>query len=84
MFKYLLRHTKILTQVVSSPDSGIFAGPAMKPIGGNIIAHASTTRLHFKKHRGENRVCKVIDSPTIPESEAMFSLTNEGVADAKD
>ena len=29
------------------------------PIGGNIIAHASTTRLSFRKGRGENRICKV-------------------------
>ena len=28
-------------------------------IGGNIIAHASTTRLKLKKGRGENRVCMV-------------------------
>lgn len=27
--------------------------------GGNIIAHASTTRLKLKKGRGENRICMV-------------------------
>ena len=27
-----------------------------KPIGGNIIAHASTTRLFFKKGKGEQRI----------------------------
>ena len=31
----------------------------MEYIGGNIIAHASTTRLKLKKGRGENRVCMV-------------------------
>ena len=30
-----------------------FAKDNTKPIGGNIIAHASTTRLKFKKGRGE-------------------------------
>ena len=29
-----------------------FAKDNTKPIGGNIIAHASTTRLKFKKGRG--------------------------------
>jgi DNA repair protein RAD51 len=32
-----------------------FSKDASKPIGGNIIAHASTTRLKLKKGRGENR-----------------------------
>jgi len=36
-----------------------FAKDNTKPIGGNIIAHASTTRLKFKKGRGDNRICSV-------------------------
>lgn len=36
-----------------------FAKDTNKPIGGNIIAHASTTRLKFRKGRGDNRVCMV-------------------------
>ena len=59
-------------------------GDNKKPIGGNIIAHASTTRLYLRKGRGENRVCKVIDSPSIAESEASFSVGPAGVDDAKD
>jgi DNA repair protein RAD51 len=36
----------ITNQVMSSPDAaaGPYAGGGVKPIGGNIIAHASTTR----------------------------------------
>lgn len=37
----------ITNQVMSSPDAagaGMFAGNDKKPIGGNILAHASTTR----------------------------------------
>jgi hypothetical protein len=35
----------ITNQVVSQVDgSAMFAGPQIKPIGGNIMAHASTTR----------------------------------------
>ncbi|KAJ1953790.1 recombinase rad51, partial [Linderina pennispora] len=55
-----------------------------KPIGGNIIAHASTTRLSLRKGRGETRVCKIYDSPCLPESEAVFAITGQGIADAKD
>jgi DNA repair protein RAD51 len=74
----------ITNQVVAKVDGGPGAmfGPQLTPIGGNIIAHASTTRLFFKKARGENRVCKVFDSPLLPESEATFAITPLGVADA--
>ena len=68
----------------ANPDGMSFAKDATKPIGGNIIAHASHTRLQLKKARGENRVCKVIDSPSIAESEASFSVGPAGVEDAKE
>jgi len=68
-----------------------------KPIGGNIIAHASTTRLYLRKGRGENRICKVsvyeildlfiskiYDSPCLPESEAVFAINADGIGDAKE
>ena len=48
-------------------------------VGGNIIAHASTTRLKLKKGRGDNRVCVIYDSPTLPESECAFSIGAAGV-----
>jgi len=74
----------LTNQVVANPDGMSFAKDATKPIGGNIIAHASHTRLQLKKARGENRVCKVIDSPSIAESEASFSVGAAGVDDAKE
>lgn len=74
----------ITNQVVANPDGMSFAKDANKPIGGNIMAHASTTRLKFKKGRGENRVCQIYDSPTLAESECAFSIGESGVDDAKD
>lgn len=56
----------ITNQVVATVDGATMFGPQVKPIGGNIIAHASTTRLAFRKGRGENRVVKVADSPCLP------------------
>ncbi len=49
----------ITNQVVANPDGMSFAKDNTKPIGGNIIAHASTTRLRLKKGRGEQRICTV-------------------------
>lgn len=62
----------------------MFAGPSVKPIGGNIMAHATTTRLWIKKGRGETRIAKIMASPSLAEREASFSIGNEGVTDAKE
>jgi len=73
----------LTNQVVANPD-GMAMKDALKPIGGNIIAHASHTRLQLRKGRGENRVMKVIDSPSIAESEAAFSVGATGIDDPTD
>lgn len=74
----------ITNQVVANPDGMSFAKDATKPIGGNIVAHASTTRLRLRKGRGENRICSVFDSPSLPESEAQFALGAQGICDAQE
>ena len=77
----------ITNQVVAQVDGGAaFMGAAdpKKPIGGHIIAHASTTRLYCRKGKGEQRILKIIDSPMLPEGEAVFCIANEGIIDAKD
>ncbi|XP_064622452.1 DNA repair protein RAD51 homolog 1 [Lineus longissimus] len=75
----------ITNQVVAQVDgASMFASDPKKPIGGNIIAHASTTRLYLRKGRGETRICKIYDSPCLPEAEAMFAINADGVGDAKD
>ncbi len=62
----------------------MFVADAKKPIGGHVIAHASTLRLYLRKGRGEARVCKIYDSPNLPESEASYSISNEGIIDCKE
>lgn len=75
----------ITNQMTSDPGATLtFQADPKKPIGGNILAHASTTRIALRKGRGENRIAKIYDSPDLPESETTFALTNGGVADAKD
>eukprot|EP01135_Chromosphaera_perkinsii_P010047 Nk52_evm82s1992 gene=Nk52_evmTU82s1992 len=75
----------ITNQVVAQVDgASMFSADPKKPIGGNIMAHASTTRLYLRKGRGENRICKIYDSPCLPESEAMFAINADGIGDSKD
>jgi len=71
---------------MSSPDAAaaMFAGNDKKPIGGNIMAHASTTRLQLRKGRGNTRVCKIYDSPCLPESEAQFAILASGIGDPEE
>ena len=105
----------------------MFNADPKKPIGGNIMAHASTTRyasrvvhgnrggvnlivsvvrvclmvcwwntlslialffflhrLSLRKGRGETRICKIYDSPCLPEAEAVFAILPDGIGDAKE
>ncbi|KAI8847110.1 hypothetical protein BC829DRAFT_444849 [Chytridium lagenaria] len=76
----------ITNQVVAQVDgaASMFNADPKKPIGGHVMAHSSTTRLSLRKGRGENRICKIYDSPCLPESEAMFSINADGIGDPKE
>ncbi|XP_003747001.1 DNA repair protein RAD51 homolog B [Galendromus occidentalis] len=74
----------ITNQVMAQVDGASLFQDPRRPVGGNIMAHASTTRLYLKKGRGDNRVCKIYDSPCLPESEAQFAISPRGIEDAKD
>ncbi len=69
-------------QVSSSPDS--FFGDPIRPIGGNVLGHASTYRIYFRKGGKNKRVAKIVDSPHHPLSEAVFELGEKGVQDTED
>ena len=71
----------VTNQVVASVDGSSFGGNDKKPIGGHIMAHACQTRLFLKKGLKQNRICKIYDSPSLPESEATYSITDRGIDD---
>lgn len=72
----------LTNQVMSDPGATMsFQADPKKPVGGNILAHASTTRLFLRKGKGDERICKIYDSPSLPESEAIFRITEEGIED---
>lgn len=74
----------VSNQVVANVDGGMYAADSKKPIGGHIMAHSSTTRLSFRKGKGEQRIVKVYDSPCLPESECIFGIYTDGVADVRE
>uniref|UniRef100_A0A6A7GAV1 Meiotic recombinase Dmc1 n=1 Tax=Hirondellea gigas TaxID=1518452 RepID=A0A6A7GAV1_9CRUS len=75
----------ISNQVVSDPSGGaMFVSDPKKPIGGHILAHSSTTRISLRKGRGDQRIAKIYDSPSLPEAECVYQLSDGGICDVKD
>ncbi|MEM2115803.1 MAG: DNA repair and recombination protein RadA [Candidatus Woesearchaeota archaeon] len=69
----------VTNQVMAKPD--VFFGDPTAAIGGNIVAHTSTYRIYLRKGKAGSRVARMIDSPSLPESEAVFYITSTGVSD---
>uniref|UniRef100_A0ABI7YF34 Meiotic recombination protein n=16 Tax=Laurasiatheria TaxID=314145 RepID=A0ABI7YF34_FELCA len=75
----------VTNQMTADPGATMtFQADPKKPIGGHILAHASTTRISLRKGRGELRIAKIYDSPEMPENEATFAITAGGIGDAKE
>ena len=43
----------ITNQVMADPSTSMAHMDPRKPIGGHVLAHSSTTRLYFKKGKGD-------------------------------
>ncbi len=56
-----------------------FVGDPTTAICGNRVAHNSQTRLYLRKGKKGSRVAKLIDSPYLPDGEAIFMVTEEGL-----
>lgn len=69
----------ITNQVQVRPDA--FFGDPTRPIGGHIVGHTATFRLYLRKSKGEKRIARLVDSPSLPEAEAVFSVSSVGIRD---
>ena len=69
----------VTNQVMANP--AMLFGDPTTPIGGNILGHASTYRLYFRKSKKNSRVAKLIDSPSLPDNECVFFVKEKGVCD---
>jgi len=69
----------VTNQVQAKPDT--FFGDPTRPVGGHIVAHTATFRIYLRKSKGELRVARLIDSPHLPESEAVFKVSEGGIMD---
>ena len=78
---FYFRCVVLFTNQVQSDPSVMFGDP-VKPIGGNIVAHASTYRVYLKKS-GKKRIARMIDSPEHEQKDAAYQLTVKGIEDAE-
>lgn len=69
----------VTNQVSAKPDA--FFGDPTRPIGGHIVGHAATYRLYLRKSKGGKRIARLIDSPNLPEAEAVISVGEDGIRD---
>lgn len=69
----------VTNQVMSRPD--ILFGDPTDAIGGNVVKHASKTRIYLRKSSGSKRIAKLVDSPSLPDGEAVYNLTENGIED---
>jgi DNA repair protein RadA len=68
----------VTNQVQTSPD--VYFGEAIRPTGGNVVAHTSTYRIYLKRS-GKNRIARMVDSPYHAEREILFTLSEQGISD---
>jgi len=69
----------VTNQVMSDPAQ-LFGDPT-KAIGGNIVGHACTYRMYLRRGKKDSRVCKLIDSPDLPDNETVFMIEKGGLRD---
>lgn len=69
----------VTNQVSAKPDA--FFGDPTRPIGGHIVGHTAMFRIYMRKSKGGKRICRLVDSPHLPDGEAVVTLTEEGVRD---
>jgi len=69
----------VTNQVMARPD--VFYGDPTQAVGGHVLYHAPGVRVQLRKSRGNRRIARVVDAPHLPEGEAVFVITEEGIRD---
>lgn len=69
----------VTNQVMSKPDM-LFGDPTAA-VGGHVLHHAATFRIYLRRSKGDKRICRLVDSPNLPDGEAVFRITPEGIKD---
>lgn len=71
----------VTNQVMEKP--GLLFGDPTVPIGGNVLAHLATYRVYLRRSKEDRRIAKLVDSPSLPDGECVFRVTEGGLSDVK-
>ncbi|MGB9674603.1 MAG: DNA repair and recombination protein RadA [Nanopusillaceae archaeon] len=69
----------VTNQVMAKPEN--YFAIDQQAVGGHVLAHAITYRLFLRKGKEKTRIARLIDAPHLPEREAVFRITEEGIRD---
>ncbi len=72
----------VTNQVMARPD--VFYGDPTQAVGGHILYHTPGVRIQLRKSKGNKRIARVVDAPHLPEGEAVFVITDEGIRDPEE
>ncbi|MCX8191002.1 MAG: hypothetical protein N3D78_02365 [Candidatus Aenigmarchaeota archaeon] len=53
-------------------------------LANGYLVHNSTYRIYLRKSKENIRIARLIDAPNLPESEAPFRVTEEGIKDVEE
>jgi len=68
-------------QILSNPDSLFSGANNLEPALGFAWGHRPTHRILLRKSRGTARIARIFDSPELPEREAVYHITPQGIRD---
>lgn len=72
----------VTNQVMAKPD--VVFGDPTTAVGGHVLFHVPGARVFLRRLRGPKRIAKLVDSPYLPEDEAVFEITEDGIRDPVD
>ena len=69
----------VTNQVMADPS--VLFGDPTRAVGGHVLAHMATYRCYLRRGKANTRICRLVDSPGLPEGEAVFKITDVGIRD---
>jgi len=71
----------VTNQVSANPDPYAVGGPE-RAVGGHVVAHSTTHRIHFKG-KSKSVTASIIDSPILKPDKCDFAIMDDGLHDLK-
>lgn len=70
----------LITNQIQTMPYAYFKTPS-QVVGGHILSHASTYRILLEKGLSDKKIARLVVSSHLPEGEASFKVSKEGITD---